>query len=302
MDDYIFETRLAHAIAPPIFYNTSRLAPTDQLIKAVHEYDNPHYPWAVAKLPISKGDRIEVAPALVLDRDTIVKTQLAPLVYHWHDLNNELQASVQELRSLGYYVVQYQESSNGWRREDHFTSVEDTVILPFGGWIGRVQRVGGFSYDIGETATISDHLTATPNCKLLILPSDFYRMANTTADSNLSGEGQQTKKDKDNEQETNPFTSGNAGIVLMLMATRDVAVGERLRLDMAPSGTFKERLTLYKEMEQSGQVYTLPDHYDYHYLHPDGASNDPIVDDVYHYLHSDGATNDPIVDDIRGEL
>jgi hypothetical protein len=127
-------------------------------------------------------------------------------------------------------------------------------------------------------------------------------MANTTADSNLSGEGQQTKKDKDNEQETNPFTSGNAGIVLMLMATRDVAVGERLRLDMAPSGTFKERLTLYKEMEQSGQVYTLPDHYDYHYLHPDGASNDPIVDDVYHYLHSDGATNDPIVDDIRGEL
>jgi hypothetical protein len=30
---------------------------------------------------------------------------------------------------------------------------------------------------------------------------------------------------------------------------------------MPPAGTFKERLALYKEMEQTGQIYTLVDHH-----------------------------------------
>jgi hypothetical protein len=259
MDDYIYTTRLAHLIPLPNFYNISRLAPTTLFTKTVHDYDNPHYPWAHAKVFIHEGDAMEVAPALVLDRHMILHTPLAPLVYYWWDLSNDLQRSVQELRQQGYYVVQYQGDSTQWRREDHFRSFEDSVILPVGGWIGRVQRVGGGS----------DNNT-TANCKLIILSSDFYQHQNntnaTTAAAMTRHDGTLAQsRQGENQQQQNPFATGNAGIVLKLIATRDIAVGERLRVNMPPAGTFRERLALYKEMEQSGQIYTLPDHDEYHY-------------------------------------
>lgn len=40
---------------------------------------------------IAKGHRIEVAPALVLDRNNVESTPLAPLAYYWEDLTQDLQ-------------------------------------------------------------------------------------------------------------------------------------------------------------------------------------------------------------------
>jgi hypothetical protein len=248
IDDFVFTERLAAFVEPPIFYDRSRLfAPSTKhsnITRNIHEYDDPHYPWAMAKVPIVAGDRIELAPALVLGRDLVLNTPLAPLVYYWHDLNDKLQASVRDLRNRGYYVVQYQGDSTAWLREDHFVSFEDSVILPVGGWIGRVQRVGGASHDIGEMDS-----RVTANCKLRILPANS---------NNATAEDVQQQQE---EKSQNPFALGNAGIVLELVATRDIAVGERLRINMPPGGTFLERLALYNEMERSGQIYTLTDHH-----------------------------------------
>lgn len=226
---------------PPHTFPASRVAPSSVTTQNNHHaYDDPSYPFAIAKVPIREGDRIELAPALVLDRKMVVHSALAPLVYGWHELTIEQQVSVRALREQGYYVVQYQGVPNNWYREDYFTTLEDSVILPVGGWIGRVERVGNNN---------------TANCKLLILTSDFHKhQSNTTAAHH---------QEKMKKKKQNPFSLGNAGIVLELIATRDIAVGERLGVDVLPSkASFKERLALYKEMEASGQLYTLNDHHE----------------------------------------
>lgn len=239
LDDMVFAQRLQSGIAPPLFYAPSRLAPSAVTThNDIRVYDDPNYPHAVAKVPIRKGNRIELSIALVLDRNKIVNTPLAPLVYYYHELPPELQASVQNLRREGYYVVQYQGVDNHWRREDHFTTFEESAILPVGGWIGRVERVD----DSGLNSSI--------NCRLRILPSDFHKRNST-----MYSATQQQQRQAEKEQ--NPFSLGNAGIALELIATRDIAVGERLRTNIPSSATFRERLMLYKEMERSGQLYSL---------------------------------------------
>ena len=123
-------------------FQTKRLPPNDA-------------PAAIAKIHIESGERIEIAPALVLSRRFVENTVLSPLCFYWEDLAEQHHDSLIALREAGQFKVQYQSPFTEWRRVDRFEGFETSVIFPAGGFIGMVERVG----------------TDNPNCRMEIKPS-----------------------------------------------------------------------------------------------------------------------------------
>lgn len=114
-----------------------------------------HLPAAIAKIHIESGERIKVAPALVLSRRFVENTVLSPLCFYWEDLVEQHHASLIDLRESGQFKVQYQSPFTEWRRVDRFEGFEASVIFPAAGFIGMVERVG----------------TDNPNCRMEVKSS-----------------------------------------------------------------------------------------------------------------------------------
>lgn len=162
-------------------------------------------PTAIAKVSIKAGDRIEIAPALVLSRDFVEGTALAPLGYSWEDLDEEHRAALKELREAGKLKVQHQSPATEWHRLDSFRTFGDVVVFPAAGNIGVIERVG--QHD--------------PNCKVEIKSSG-------------------------------PDSEG-AGLVLEVIAVKDIGAGDTLRLNIEPTGSGEEKLALIEILETTGQ-------------------------------------------------
>jgi len=119
-------------------FQTSRLPSTDA-------------PTAVAKVPIKEGERIEIAPGLVLSKDVVAGTAIAPLVFTWDNLTEQHHEALKDLRSMGQLKHQYQSPDTKWHRIDRFDSFQDTAIFPAAGNIGMMERVGTDGPNCGIT-------------------------------------------------------------------------------------------------------------------------------------------------------
>lgn len=194
---YIYEKKLEYKL------NTDRLSPQD-------------HPVAVVNQDVSIGTILETAPALVLHKDRVTGTLLAPMSFFWNDLNGAQKLAMVELRDQEDILVQQQDHSTRWVREDAFDKFTNVVIFPGTGNIALVQRA------IGETS----------NCKLDILSSGSMQ-------SHVSHGG----------------TDGSAGILLQLVATKDLKTGDALILDVPSNNvTPTEYQLLVEELSRSGHL------------------------------------------------
>jgi hypothetical protein len=178
---------------------------------------------AVAKMAIRSGQRIEMAPALLLPRQLVQNTILAPIVLYWEDWDDATQQVLQQLRDKGQLQIQYQsKEAVDDRRTDAFENFESTVLFPAGGNLGLVRRVGAAR---NNTTSSDDSSNSNSNCRL--------RIRGATADPN------------------------SAAITLELIATKDIAAGELLKVNLpAPAaGIQRERALLVEELKRSGQPY-----------------------------------------------
>jgi hypothetical protein len=127
-------------------YDISRFAPRDAGLGN-----------AIARRAVSKSERIEIAPGIVMSRSSVNGTLLAPLVFGWEALTQENRQALSKLRENGRLTLQFQSQDTEWQRIDRFESFEDIAILPVAGNIGMLQRVGS---DGGS------------NCRLVIRSDD----------------------------------------------------------------------------------------------------------------------------------
>lgn len=194
--------------------NTQRLADLD-------------HPAAVVNQHVSAGTVLEIAPALVLSKDKVDNTALAPMSFFWGDWDAVHQQDLKELRDSMDLRVQHQSQATDWNREDSFREFEEVVLFPAGGNIALVERVGK---------------SGNANCLIKIIASGSMK-------SHLNHGG----------------TSGSAGILLQLVATKDLRTGDRLKLNIQATGSPYENKLLAETLFQTGQP--VPD-YLQDYLEP----------------------------------
>jgi hypothetical protein len=178
------------------------------------------HPVAVIKQDVMAGTTLEIAPALVMNKVLLAKTALAPTCFFWDDWDVEQQKALRDLRESSDLRVQYQNDSDGGSRHDRFTQIEDVVVLPAAGNIALVERIGN---------------SGDANSKIKIIASGSMK-------SHLHFGG----------------TVGSAGILLHLVATKDIKTGDRLRLNIQQSSTSEERQLLADVLDQTGSV--VPDY------------------------------------------
>jgi hypothetical protein len=164
------------------------------------------YENIIARTTLSEGDVIEHAPTVVIPWALTKGTELEPLVFGWDDLNDSLQASLRQLREEGYVTMQYQgqdtrREDQTWKREERWQGFENVALFPLGS-VGMIQRVGS---------------SPESNCRLEIRSS-----------VNL-------------DQQDTAGVRGNAGLVLVLVATTSMQPGDVLRLNL-PNVQQKEAL------------------------------------------------------------
>jgi hypothetical protein len=163
-------------------------------------------PSAVAKVSITNGERVEIAPALVLSREMVMGTAIAPLCFFWQDLTEEHHEALLELREGGRLKVQQQGHDTQWHRRDFFPSFQDVVIFAAAGNVALIERVA----DSNDA-----------NCEMKIRSSG-------------------------------PESEG-AGLVLEVIAIKDIHAGEALRLNIVPTDSTEEKLAFVGILEQTGQ-------------------------------------------------
>ena len=132
-----------------------------------------------------------------MSKAIVANTPLASSSFFWQDWDEEQQKDLKDLRASNDLRVQYQGVDNGWLRIDAFHEFEDVVVLPAAGTLALVERVGK-----------SDDA----NCQIKILASGSMK-------SHLSHGG----------------SSGSAGILLQLVAIKDIPTGTRLQLNIPNS-------------------------------------------------------------------
>lgn len=164
-------------------------------------------PTAITKVSITNGERIEIAPALVLSSEMVTGTAIAPLCFFWQDLTEDHHAALVELRDGGRLKVQKQGHDTQWHRRDFFTTFQDVVVFPAAGNVAMIERVA----DSNDA-----------NCEMYI-------------------------------RSTGPESEG-AGLVLEVIAIKDIDAGETLRLDIAPTNSsIEEKLALIAILEKTAQ-------------------------------------------------
>eukprot|EP00541_Cyclophora_tenuis_P014241 CAMPEP_0116550170 /NCGR_PEP_ID=MMETSP0397-20121206/5281_1 /TAXON_ID=216820 /ORGANISM="Cyclophora tenuis, Strain ECT3854" /LENGTH=351 /DNA_ID=CAMNT_0004074977 /DNA_START=9 /DNA_END=1064 /DNA_ORIENTATION=- len=209
---------------------------------------------AITTQDIHEGEMIEVAPALVVNRGQAAGTSITPTAIFWDDLWPPQKLSLRKLRSSGDLTVQFQDPSTDWKRIDDFVSFEDVVLLPVAGNIGLVRKVG--------------RENPSSNCKLKLVPTGSMQSYNS------HGGG-----------------GGSAGILLQLIATRDLAEGEELRLNLPDSSTYEEKKLFVEALSFTGQPlpYHIVDrmeedeHQQHDHEYQQVHDYEDIDEDHYHY-------------------
>lgn len=136
-------------------YNTHMKRETEHYKFQAETLPSADAPSAVARVSIKAGNRIEIAPALVLSRELVKGTALAPFGMNWEDLSQQHHDALKELRTAGKLKVQHQSKKTEWHRLDHFKTFEDVVIFPAAGNIAQIDRMG----------------TNDPNCRMNVMSS-----------------------------------------------------------------------------------------------------------------------------------
>lgn len=143
LDDYKSQYCSKSYVGPGKSTYDNRFRPSDEFyLFQSHKLPSVDAPTAVAKVHISKGEVIEMAPALVLSKEAVAGSALAPLVFTWNDLTSEHHDALRDLRNAGQLKLQYQSPETDWRRIDRFESLEKVVIFPAGGNTGLIDRIG----------------------------------------------------------------------------------------------------------------------------------------------------------------
>jgi SET domain len=185
---------------------------------------------AYAKVDIYGGERIERGTGMIVSQHRHLKgTALDDLAWKWDDLELDHQESLRILRHQGQWMLQVNEwtTNSSWNRIDGFLSWEDVAILPIGGNIGLVGRRRRHDDDDD-----GDSAAPTPNCRLVIPTTTTMMM------------------------EPQPHGGDPAVMVpLDLIATRDIATGERLWLNI-PYSSYDRRTNVPPDQEEDT---TTPD-------------------------------------------
>jgi SET domain len=173
------------------------------------------HPVAVVNQDVNAGTVLEISPALVISKALVADTPLASSGFFWHDWDEAQQKDLDDLWESYDLRLQYQDPDYGWIHNDTFIDFGDVVVFPAAGNIALVERVGK-----------SDDA----NCKIEILASGSMK-------SHLSHGG----------------ASGSAGILLQLVAIKDIKTGVPLKLNIHRGGSPREREMLLEELLKSGQ-------------------------------------------------
>jgi hypothetical protein len=127
-----------HGDTLPLTFDTARLPS--------HRAD-----WTIAKVFIKAEEQIETAPIIVLPLGLI--GPLAPFCIQWQHLTERHQRSLQKLKETGKFRIVRRNRMMKDVIDDE--SLENTALLPIGGNVGLIQRVG----------------SNDPNCHLEIISS-----------------------------------------------------------------------------------------------------------------------------------
>jgi hypothetical protein len=171
---------------------------------------------AVAKQAVLVGETLEMSPALIIDKKMVSNTPLAPSCFFWDDWDSTQQQALREFRSSSDLRLQYQGYDTEWVRIDAFQRFEDVAVIPVPGNIGLINRVGK---------------SMEANCEIKIVSSGSMK-------SHLDHGG----------------SNGNAGIILQVVALKEIAVGEELKLNIPRVTNFEENSLLVQELLRSGQI------------------------------------------------
>jgi SET domain len=99
-------------------------------------------PTAIAKEFVLAGHILEMAPAIIVPRDHMEVSPLAPMTLFWHDLDGEQQETIKQLRESGNFHLQARSHETGAMAYDVLEYFDDAAILPAAGNIGLVRKVG----------------------------------------------------------------------------------------------------------------------------------------------------------------
>ena len=97
---------------------------------------------AYAKRDVQMSQRIEVGPGLIVSKNTFAGSAMAPVLIDWEDLDVNSQDALRILREADSLKLQFQSRDTFWSSVDRFESFSDVSILPLGGRIGLIRRVG----------------------------------------------------------------------------------------------------------------------------------------------------------------
>jgi hypothetical protein len=101
------------------------------------------YRNARAKVSIDEaGTLLEIAPAHVMDKETILNTLLEPLVVFWNDIEpSSLMLQAENDNFPETVQVLYKDSETDWSRQYmELKRVEESVLLPLGGGLSMLER------------------------------------------------------------------------------------------------------------------------------------------------------------------
>lgn len=200
---------------------THRVLPTQDAVghaTPLHDYIKylplQDCPTAVANQNVKAGQLLERAPALVLPSDQVELSPLGPLCIFWSDLDETQQEAIFQLREAGAFRMKGFDHELGGMNLDVLQYYEDAALFPAAGNIGMVRKVG--------------REDETSNCRLEIISST-----------------------EDHDLET--VDLGSAGLVLKLIATKDIQAGDELRLNVPDSSSWDSRMSLLQHLALTGQ-------------------------------------------------
>jgi hypothetical protein len=176
------------------------------------------HPTTIAKEAVQVGQILEMAPALIVPYDQIVASPLAPMTIFWHDLDDEHHEVITNLYQLGAFRLKAISNKTGKREPNVLINFDDAAILPAAGNIGMVRKVG----------------------------------QEEGADSNCCIEIVAAAKSIEN------MDVGSSGLVLKLIATKDIEPGEELRLNLPDNSSWHSKMNLAQHLALTGQP--IPKH------------------------------------------
>jgi len=182
---------------------------------------------ARAKVPVKAGDRIEQGPpAMLLYKPFVDDTALGPLVITWDAFQPHHQDSLRSAsKPWGEKLpIQYQGEASRWERIRRLASIEKIAIFPFAGRLGLVRRVRQEESGVSTTGAGADD----SNCRLEV-----------DVDVQVV------------DGEDVPYVS----IILTLVATKDIAVGEVLKMDLKSGGTMYDKELLKSKVRETGPLH-----------------------------------------------